>query len=80
MSRVVSFYEKLPRGPAPAPQPKGLIERYQAKHFGKNPTAKRKNSLQEVFEEEELTLNSAHPPDWRSAPAWIRAELLLPPA
>ncbi|KAK7538139.1 mitochondrial F1-F0 ATP synthase subunit F of fungi-domain-containing protein [Phyllosticta citribraziliensis] len=40
MSRVVSFYEKLPRGPAPAPQPKGLIERYQAKHFGKNPTAK----------------------------------------
>ncbi|OJD40480.1 mitochondrial f1f0 atp synthase subunit f [Diplodia corticola] len=38
MQRVVSFYEKLPRGPAPAPQPKGLLERYQARYFGKNPS------------------------------------------
>jgi F-type H+-transporting ATPase subunit f len=41
MQRVVNFYEKLPRGPAPEYQPKGILGRYQAKHFGKNPTAKR---------------------------------------
>ncbi|KAI1277105.1 mitochondrial F1-F0 ATP synthase subunit F of fungi-domain-containing protein [Xylaria sp. FL0933] len=40
MKRVVSFYEKLPRGPAPEVKPTGLFGRYQAKHFGKNPTAK----------------------------------------
>jgi F-type H+-transporting ATPase subunit f len=36
MSRVVSFYEKLPRGSAPEVKPKGLVGRYQAKYFGKN--------------------------------------------
>ncbi|KAK5624439.1 hypothetical protein RRF57_000155 [Xylaria bambusicola] len=41
MKRVVGFYEKLPRGPAPDIKPTGLFGRYQAKHFGKNPTAKR---------------------------------------
>ena len=41
MKRVVSFYEKLPRGPAPEVKPSGLFGRYQAKHFGKNPTGKR---------------------------------------
>lgn len=41
MQRVVSFYEKLPRGPAPEVKPTGLLGKYQAKHFGKNPTAKR---------------------------------------
>ncbi|KIH92261.1 hypothetical protein SPBR_03352 [Sporothrix brasiliensis 5110] len=41
MQRVVSFYEKLPRGPAPEVKAKGLLGRYQAKHFGKNPTVKR---------------------------------------
>ncbi|TRX96713.1 hypothetical protein FHL15_002379 [Xylaria flabelliformis] len=40
MKRVVSFYEKLPRGPAPEIKATGLFGRYQAKHFGKNPTAK----------------------------------------
>ncbi|TGO12932.1 hypothetical protein BTUL_0080g00520 [Botrytis tulipae] len=39
MQRVVSFYEKLPRGPAPEVKAKGLLGRYQAKHFGKNPSA-----------------------------------------
>lgn len=42
MQRVVSFYEKLPRGAAPEPKPRGLWERYQAKYFGKNPSAMRK--------------------------------------
>ncbi|KAK0120643.1 hypothetical protein ONS96_010847 [Cadophora gregata f. sp. sojae] len=41
MQRVVSFYEKLPRGAAPEIKPKGLVGRYQAKHFGKNPTGTR---------------------------------------
>lgn len=42
MQRVVSFYEKLPRGPAPDVQAKGLLGRYQARYFGKNPSAARK--------------------------------------
>ncbi|KAF4464040.1 hypothetical protein FALBO_9146 [Fusarium albosuccineum] len=40
MQRVVSFYEKLPRGAAPEVKAKGIIGRYQAKHFGKNPSVK----------------------------------------
>ncbi|KAK1766894.1 hypothetical protein QBC33DRAFT_515638 [Phialemonium atrogriseum] len=39
MQRVVNFYEKLPRGAAPEVKAKGLLGRYKAKHFGKNPTA-----------------------------------------
>jgi len=48
MQRVVNFYEKLPRGPAPEVKATGLLGRYQAKHFGKNPTVKRmsQNTLQ----------------------------------
>ena len=45
MQRVVSFYEKLPRGPAPEVQAKGLLGRYQARYFGKNPSAARKSRL-----------------------------------
>lgn len=41
MQKVVSFYEKLPRGAAPEPQGKGLLARYQKKHFGKNPSGRR---------------------------------------
>ncbi|KAI5923655.1 mitochondrial F1-F0 ATP synthase subunit F of fungi-domain-containing protein [Camillea tinctor] len=40
MKRVVNFYEKLPRGPAPEHEATGILGRYQAKHFGKNPTIK----------------------------------------
>jgi len=41
MARVVSFYEKLPRGSAPEIKPKGLFERYQHRYFnkGKNDSA-----------------------------------------
>ena len=45
MQRVVSFYEKLPRGAAPEVQAKGLLGRYQAKYFGKNASAKRMSSF-----------------------------------
>ncbi|KAL5086315.1 hypothetical protein Trisim1_009189 [Trichoderma cf. simile WF8] len=41
MQRVVSFYEKLPRGAAPEIKGKGLLGRYQAKYFGKNASATR---------------------------------------
>jgi F-type H+-transporting ATPase subunit f len=41
MQRVVNFYEKLPRGAAPAVKATGILGKYQAKHFGKNASAKR---------------------------------------
>lgn len=39
MDRVVNFYARLPRGSAPEVKPTGLIGRYQARYFGKNPSA-----------------------------------------
>lgn len=44
MQRIVAFYEKLPRGKAPEAKPRGLLERYQARYFGKNPSGMRKIS------------------------------------
>lgn len=41
MQKVVSFYEKLPRGAAPAEKPSGLLQRYAARYMGKNPSAMR---------------------------------------
>lgn len=41
MQNVVSFYEKLPRGSAPEPRPRGFLQWYQAKYMGKNPRAMR---------------------------------------
>src|SRR5579862_8342979 len=43
MSRIVDFYGKLPRGPAPEVKAKGLLGRYQARYFGKKPSAMRKS-------------------------------------
>ena len=51
MSRVVSFYEKLPRGSAAEVQPKGFLRKYQAKHFGKNATAMRMLALNICLED-----------------------------
>lgn len=39
MSRVVDFYERLPRGSAQEPKPRGIFQWYQHKYFGKNPSA-----------------------------------------
>jgi len=33
MERLKSFYEKLPKGPAPASKPTGLIGRYKYRYF-----------------------------------------------
>lgn len=41
MERVVGFYEKLPRGPAPEIKPRGPFEWYQARYFGKESSAAR---------------------------------------
>ncbi|KAK2593498.1 ATP synthase f chain, mitochondrial precursor [Conoideocrella luteorostrata] len=41
MQRVVSFYEKLPRGPVPEAKAKGLLGRYQSKYFGKKTSVQR---------------------------------------
>ncbi|KAF3080523.1 ATP synthase f chain, mitochondrial precursor, variant 2 [Orbilia oligospora] len=42
MARLVELYTKLPKGPAPKIQGKGLIGRYKAKYFdGENASAAR---------------------------------------
>ncbi|KAK5078151.1 ATP synthase f chain, mitochondrial precursor [Lithohypha guttulata] len=38
MARIAKFYERLPKGAAPERAPSGLIGRYQARYFGKNPS------------------------------------------
>lgn len=50
MQKVVGFYDKLPRGPAPDPKGKGLLGRYQARYFGKNPSPMREWTLNEHHE------------------------------
>ncbi|KAF7512986.1 hypothetical protein GJ744_011252 [Endocarpon pusillum] len=39
MARIAKFYERLPKGPMPEIKPRGLLERYQHRYFGKNPSA-----------------------------------------
>lgn len=87
MKRVVNFYEKLPQGPAPEVKATGILGRYQAKHFGKNPSAKRKcfrdASPDERIEyccADEVGIHSYHPRSGLPRCHWIRPELLLPPA
>jgi Mitochondrial F1-F0 ATP synthase subunit F of fungi len=41
MARIAKFYERLPKGPMPEIKPRGLLERYQHRYFGKNPSAAR---------------------------------------
>lgn len=43
MQRVVSFYERLPRGPAPEEKPHGLMQRYAARYLGKRVSAARES-------------------------------------
>ncbi|EME40649.1 hypothetical protein DOTSEDRAFT_74257 [Dothistroma septosporum NZE10] len=38
MQNVVGFYERLPRGAAPAAKPSGLFQRYQARYMGAKPS------------------------------------------
>jgi hypothetical protein len=82
MQRVVNFYEKLPRGAAPAVKATGILGRYQAKHFGKNPTAKRMclASYPSWSRDAVLTFSSHHPRHRLAPHCRLCAELLLPPA
>lgn len=41
MARIAKFYEQLPKGPAPEIKASGIFGRYQARYFGKNPSAAR---------------------------------------
>lgn len=41
MERIVNFYSRLPKGPAPEPRPVGLLARYQARYFGNKPSPMR---------------------------------------
>jgi hypothetical protein len=87
MQKVVSFYEKLPRGPAPEPEGKGLLGRYQKKYFGKNASARRAYTqnnaqmLRGVCSSEgcsNLTCDSTRSRHWRFDCVRLRTELLLP--
>lgn len=89
MKRVVNFYEKLPQGPAPEVKATGILGRYQAKHFGKNSSAKRKyygdvslggGGRFEYCDSDNAWLHSYHPRSGLPRCRWIRPELLLPPA
>lgn len=50
MDRVVNFYARLPRGAAPEVKPTGIIGRYQARYFGKNPSAARKYTIDHILQ------------------------------
>lgn len=81
MQRVVSFYEKLPRGAAPEVKAKGLLGRYQAKHFGKNPTAARmllSVSYLLCHEYADTLATSYHPRSGIFRRCRLRTKLLLP--
>jgi len=84
MSRVVSFYEKLPRGPAPAVKPKGLLGRYQARYFGKNPSAARTFMLSNLPETHKIrswlcfVISSYRPCSGIPLSHRLRPELLFP--
>lgn len=77
MQRVVGFYEKLPRGSAPEPKPRGLLQRYQARYMGKNPSAMRTVSMHPC-QIRWLSECSNCPRYCRLDAPRLRSELLLP--
>jgi hypothetical protein len=82
MQRVVSFYERLPRGPAPEHKPSGLLQRYQHRYFnGKNPSAMRTTTLfciSMLWTRADLVQHSPGSRRWHHDPPRLRPELLLP--
>lgn len=42
---MVTFYEALPKGPAPKTKPRGPMDWYQQKYMGDNESAMRKVTL-----------------------------------
>ncbi|CAD0108899.1 unnamed protein product [Aureobasidium uvarum] len=82
MQRVVSFYERLPRGPAPEHKPSGLLQRYQHRYFnGKNPSAMRTTTpicISMFWTRADLEQPSPGSRHWHHDHPWLRPELLLP--
>lgn len=83
MDRVVNFYARLPRGAAPEPKPTSFFGRYQARYFGKNPSAARKllyiyPSLLQHGIHTDNRLTSPRPRDWWPPGRWIQHGVLLP--
>lgn len=80
MARVVSFYEKLPRGAAPEIKAKGLLGRYQAKYFGKDPSATREPPLplHTATNCANIYLHSYYPLPRLHRQHRLRSKLLLP--
>ena len=46
---MVTFYEALPRGPAPKPKIRGFTDWYHQKYMGENESAMRKDYLRRVL-------------------------------
>ena len=77
MARIAKFYEQLPKGPAPEVKATGIMGRYQAKYFGKNPSAAR-TSLDCRFGHR-LTIDSYLASHTRHHGRKLRHGVLLPP-
>lgn len=82
MQRVVSFYEKLPRGAVPEAKAKGLLGRYQAKYFGKKTSVQRRflkiltKPRRSVIDKKHSYYSRLGSIDWH----WLCSKLLLPPS
>lgn len=81
MARIVKFYEKLPKGPAPKREASGLLGRYQARYFGENPSAARTSHPHGLIERdvEKLTWRSNLACYFRHHGFGIQHGILLPP-
>lgn len=83
MQNVVSFYERLPRGSAPEPKPRGLLGRYAARYMGKNPSPMRKleHDARRLLGGLRLTeMDSTGTPNCGDDTLRLCAELLFPSA
>jgi hypothetical protein len=78
MARIVKFYEKLPKGPAPERATSGLLGRYQNRYFGKNPSAARKLARRDP-EQQGLTEHSDLARYLRSHGIGLQHGVLFPP-
>lgn len=76
MARIAKFYERLPKGAAPDRSTGGLLGRYQARYFGKDPSAARKFDRIHSLEGSDRYSNLARNL-WLDG-AWIRFRILLP--
>jgi hypothetical protein len=81
MQKVVSFYEKLPRGPAPAEKSSGLFSWYKNKYFkrGNESAARTYTAMPTAWDTTDMGY-STRSLDCFLHDHWLCSELLLPPA